>query len=202
MQLLNFLLQSNYFSISLTWIVQLIGTDSIHRRWRYFCKWSENEFETLSNDAVVDGSKIRLQVSSEVKMNNCTIYVKIQKWKIKVLWQKEKYKSNGQPSIKWSVPCGHYHLGTVDRFPADETMVDFRLWNCRTSAAMKMDIRLESHFDDWKQRCGSHSLTWSWFWFWFIFPIRPHWFKAATMAGLIGNGFIFIPVVWMRIAMC
>lgn len=42
------------------------------------------------------------------------------------------------------------------------------------------------------------SVTWSGFWFWFIFPIRPHWFSAATIAGDIGNGFIFMPVIKCR----
>lgn len=36
--------------------------------------------------------------------------------------------------------------------------------------------------------------TWSGFWFWFIFPMRPHWLSAATIAGLIGNEFMFMPV--------
>lgn len=36
--------------------------------------------------------------------------------------------------------------------------------------------------------------TWSGFWFWFIFPMRPHWLSAATIAGLIGSEFMFMPV--------
>lgn len=51
---------------------------------------------------------------------------------------------------------------------------------------------------DLNRWASSLSLTWSWFWFWFIFPMRPHWFRAATIAGLIGNGFIFIPVGEIR----
>lgn len=60
--------------------------------------------------------------------------------------------------------------------------------------------KINWNFDsvDLKRRASSLSLTWSWFWFWFILPMRPHWFRAATIAGLIGNGFIFIPVGEIR----
>lgn len=99
-------------------------------------------------------------------------------------FRENETKSTCPPPIK--VYETLVHARTIDQFCCLNILV-----LGKRSFSLSLNVQLVCQ----KSCCSFITFTWSWFWFWFMLPMRPHWFKAATIAGLIGNGFMFIPAI-------